>query len=124
FVSKAHGVPRKRPLDRIPVCSGHVWALRDLVVTSPVDLARLVLVDHPSDSQRRSEQPARLRVATGGTFMAGGPQRRVERDTMGELEVPDGAYYGASTMRAVKNFPESGLTPPHHFVRALGMIKQ
>jgi fumarate hydratase, class II len=55
--------------------------------------------------------------------MAGGPVRRIERDTMGELEVPDGAYYGASTMRAVKNFPESGLKPPVRFVRALGMIK-
>jgi fumarate hydratase, class II len=55
--------------------------------------------------------------------MAGGPVRRVERDTMGELEVPDGAYYGASTMRAVKNFPESGLKPPARFVRALGMVK-
>jgi fumarate hydratase class II len=55
--------------------------------------------------------------------MAGGPVRRIERDTMGELEVPDGAYYGASTMRAVKNFPASGLTPPARFVRALGMIK-
>jgi len=55
--------------------------------------------------------------------MAGGPIRRVERDTMGELEVPDGAYYGASTMRAVKNFPESGLKPPARFIRALGMIK-
>lgn len=55
--------------------------------------------------------------------MAGGPVRRIERDTMGELEVPDGAYYGASTMRAVKNFPASGLTPPKRFVRALGLIK-
>src|SRR3954469_2217615 len=55
--------------------------------------------------------------------MAGGPVRRVERDTMGELEVPDGAYYGASTMRAVKNFPQSGLKPPRQYVRALGMIK-
>jgi len=55
--------------------------------------------------------------------MAGGPVRRIERDTMGELEVPDGAYYGASTMRAVKNFPESGLKPPAQFVRALGLIK-
>src|SRR5215208_6021762 len=55
--------------------------------------------------------------------MAGGPVRRIERDTMGELEVPDGAYYGASTRRAAKNFPESGLTPPRQFIRALGMIK-
>jgi fumarate hydratase, class II len=55
--------------------------------------------------------------------MTGGPVRRIERDTMGELEVPDGAYYGASTMRAVMNFPESGLKPPVRLVRALGMIK-
>jgi len=55
--------------------------------------------------------------------LAGGPVRRIERDTMGELEVPDGAYYGASTMRAVKNFPESGLQPPRRFIRALGLIK-
>ncbi|MCC7370508.1 MAG: class II fumarate hydratase [Chloroflexi bacterium] len=55
--------------------------------------------------------------------MAGGPVRRTERDTMGELEVPDGAYYGASTMRAVKNFPASGLKPPSRFVSALALIK-
>src|SRR6185437_6092699 len=35
------------------------------------------------------------------------PPARVERDSMGELPVPEGAYYGASTMRAVKNFPIS-----------------
>lgn len=33
---------------------------------------------------------------------------RVERDTMGEMEVPTDAYYGASTQRAVINFPVSG----------------
>jgi fumarate hydratase, class II len=55
--------------------------------------------------------------------MAEGPRRRIERDTMGELEVPDGAYYGATTMRAVKNFPISDLRFPRQFIRALGMIK-
>jgi len=30
---------------------------------------------------------------------------RIERDSMGEVQVPDGAYYGASTQRAVDNFP-------------------
>ncbi len=55
--------------------------------------------------------------------MVVGPKRRVERDSMGELEVPDGAYYGASTMRAVKNFPVSGLRPSRGFIRALGLIK-
>jgi fumarate hydratase class II len=48
---------------------------------------------------------------------------RVERDTMGEMEVPADAYYGASTQRAVINFPVSGLRLPRRFIRALGMIK-
>jgi fumarate hydratase class II len=55
--------------------------------------------------------------------MANGPRRRVERDSMGELEVPDGAYYGASTMRAVLNFPISDLRLPRRFVQAIGLIK-
>jgi fumarate hydratase, class II len=52
------------------------------------------------------------------------PPRRVERDSMGELEVPEGAYYGASTMRAVQNFPISELRFNRSFIRALGLIKQ
>ena len=55
--------------------------------------------------------------------MTEGPKRRVERDSMGELEVPDGAYYGASTMRAVQNFPISDLRLPRGFIKALGLIK-
>ncbi len=48
---------------------------------------------------------------------------RVERDSMGEMRVPEGAYYGAQTQRAVENFPVSGLTIPTGMIRALGMIK-
>lgn len=48
---------------------------------------------------------------------------RVERDSMGELEVPSEALWGAQTQRAVNNFPISGLTMPRHFIRALGLIK-
>ncbi|MBI3977562.1 MAG: class II fumarate hydratase [Chloroflexi bacterium] len=48
---------------------------------------------------------------------------RVERDSMGEMQVPAGAYYGASTMRAVHNFPISDLRFPRPFIRALGLIK-
>ena len=51
------------------------------------------------------------------------PKMRVERDTMGEMEVPAEAYYGASTQRAVINFPVSGLRLPRRFLRALGLIK-
>jgi fumarate hydratase class II len=43
---------------------------------------------------------------------------------MGEIEVPADAYYGASTQRAVLNFPISGQTMPRRFIRALGMIKR
>ena len=50
-------------------------------------------------------------------------ETRVERDTMGEMEVPSEAYYGASTQRAVINFPISGIRLPRRFIRALGLIK-
>jgi fumarate hydratase class II len=49
---------------------------------------------------------------------------RVERDSMGEMEVPAGALYGASTQRAVLNFPISGQRFPRPFIRALALIKQ
>ena len=52
------------------------------------------------------------------------PNMRIERDSMGEMEVPADALYGASTMRAVLNFPISGLRFPRPFIRALGLIKQ
>src|SRR5712692_11039521 len=48
---------------------------------------------------------------------------RVERDSLGEMQVPAEVYYGASTARAVRNFPISGLRFPRPFLRALGMIK-
>jgi fumarate hydratase, class II len=49
---------------------------------------------------------------------------RTERDSMGQMEVPADAYYGASTMRAVLNFPISDLRFPRQFIRALGAIKR
>ena len=48
---------------------------------------------------------------------------RIERDSMGEVEVPAGAYYGASTQRAVDNFPISNLRFGRRFIWALGLIK-
>jgi fumarate hydratase class II len=48
---------------------------------------------------------------------------RVETDSMGEMRVPAGAYYGAQTARAAENFPFSGLRFPRRFIRALGHIK-
>jgi fumarate hydratase, class II len=49
---------------------------------------------------------------------------RIERDSMGEMEVPADAYYGASTQRAVLNFPISGQPLPRRFIRALGLVKR
>jgi fumarate hydratase, class II len=49
---------------------------------------------------------------------------RTERDSMGELQVPADALWGAQTQRAVQNFPISGLTLPRAFIAALGLIKQ
>src|SRR4051794_16071114 len=51
------------------------------------------------------------------------PQFRSERDSMGEMRVPADAYYGASTARAVENFPISNLRFGRGFIAALGLIK-
>lgn len=48
---------------------------------------------------------------------------RIEKDSMGELQVPDDALWGAQTQRAVNNFPISGLTMPRQFIAALGLVK-
>ena len=48
---------------------------------------------------------------------------RIEHDSMGELEVPADALWGASTQRAVLNFPISGQPMPREFIRALGLVK-
>lgn len=54
-------------------------------------------------------------MATGDT--------RTERDSMGEMSVPGAAYYGASTARAVENFPISGLRFSREFIGAMGLVK-
>ncbi|MBY6029925.1 class II fumarate hydratase [Halomonas sp. DP8Y7-1] len=51
-------------------------------------------------------------------------QTRIERDSMGELEVPAGALYGAQTQRAVNNFPVSGQAMPVAFIHAIARIKR
>jgi fumarate hydratase class II len=48
---------------------------------------------------------------------------RTEHDSMGELQVPHDALWGAQTQRAVENFPISGLTMPRQFIAALGLVK-
>jgi fumarate hydratase class II len=48
---------------------------------------------------------------------------RTVRDSMGELQVPSDALWGAQTQRAVDNFPISGLPMPRGFIAALGLVK-
>jgi len=49
---------------------------------------------------------------------------RIETDSMGEMTIPAGAYWGAQTQRAVENFPISGYRFGRRFIRALGLIKR
>jgi len=49
---------------------------------------------------------------------------RIEEDSLGTVEVPADALYGAQTMRAVRNFPVSGMRPYPAFVWSLAVIKQ
>jgi fumarate hydratase, class II len=49
---------------------------------------------------------------------------RVERDSLGEVRVPQGALYGAQTQRAVDNFPISGMRPWPAFVWSMALIKR
>ncbi len=49
---------------------------------------------------------------------------RIERDPLGEKEVPEWAYYGIQTVRAIENFPISGIRPAEEFIRATALIKK
>jgi len=49
---------------------------------------------------------------------------RIEKDSLGEMKVPEGALYGAQTQRAVENFPISGHRFGRRFIEALGVIKR
>ena len=48
---------------------------------------------------------------------------RIEKDSMGELQVPEDALWGAQTQRAIDNFPISGIPMPTQFIAALGLVK-
>jgi fumarate hydratase, class II len=65
-----------------------------------------------------NRDPMQLETATMKTEI------RTETDSMGEMQVPADAYYGAQTARALENFPISNLRFPRRFIRALVLIKQ
>ena len=51
------------------------------------------------------------------------PKMRIETDSMGKVEVPAEAYFGAQTQRAVENFPISGICIPAPLIHAMGIVK-
>ena len=70
-----------------------------------------------TSNRRRGKAPA------GPTPASPAPRTRIEHDSMGELEVPADALWGAQTQRAVLNVPVSGRPMPRGFIRALGLVK-
>ena len=64
-----------------------------------------------------------MSAVSRGNRTASAPTR-TERDPLGEVRVPSGAYYGVQTQRAVDNFPISGLRAPAELVTATVLIKQ
>src|SRR6267154_5407781 len=81
------------------------WATREV---------RIEIVAH-------APTPERLPLESSGMKPS---DKRIERDSMGELQVPADALWGAQTQRAVNNFPISGRPLPRTFIRALALIKQ
>ena len=49
---------------------------------------------------------------------------RIERDSLGEVHVPDDALWGAQTQRAIENFPISGLRQPREYIVASALVKR
>ena len=73
-----------------------------------------------------SKTPARRRQASAArprTRAGDAARTRTEHDSMGELQAPADALWGAQTQRAVQNFPISGRPMPRGFIRALGLVK-
>jgi len=56
--------------------------------------------------------------------MASGKTVRIERDSLGEVEIPSEAYHGPETARALENFRVSGIRPLPEFVRATVLVKK
>ena len=54
----------------------------------------------------------------------GSKNNRIEKDSLGEVTVPAGAYFGAQTVRAVQNFAISGRGPSRSFIWSVALIKR
>ncbi len=76
----------------------------------------------PAVSNGKSPKPPAA-AAISESFSTAPAATRVEKDTMGEMQVPADCLYGASTQRAVLNFPVSGRPVPAAIIRAYAMLK-
>lgn len=85
--------------------------------SSPADVAPRVALPEP---------PVELAVATVRSIPLAGSQMRSEHDLLGDGDVPADALWGIHTMRAVANFPITGVPVGHfpEFVRAFALVKQ
>ena len=72
---------------------------------------------------RPAARPAPLKGGPSRISSPAGPGTRVEKDTMGEMTVPADVLYGASTQRAVLNFPVSGRPVPERIIKAYALLK-
>src|SRR5712692_11159670 len=68
-------------------------------------------------------RPNSLKQDKRGDRKMSAEEYRIEKDSMGEVKVPESAYYGAQTQRAVENFPVSGIGFPAKFIHALALVK-
>jgi len=74
-------------------------------------------------STTRSKKPAKG-TTTSGAKPAGTDHVRIEKDSMGEMTVPAHVLYGATTQRAVMNFPVSGRPVSPHVIHAYALLKK
>src|SRR6185369_2134078 len=90
---------------------------------SPAVFYRIVEQIARRMSERLAAAAERLATGNGPPPLVG---VRAERDLLGEREVPNSAYYGIHTVRALENFPFSGIRigDYEHFVRALACVKK
>ena len=114
-----------RTLERTTLLVLEAADLRDLVKEKPAVYAALVAAAARAIAQRLREADATLVGRGRATGFMGGAFRR-ERDLLGERDVPAGALYGVQTLRALENFPITGV-PLREFpslIRALVMVKE
>ncbi|MBX6330521.1 MAG: aspartate ammonia-lyase [Gemmatimonadaceae bacterium] len=114
-----------RTLEPTTIIYWNMLDVQALLQERPRLFAALVTRTARAIAQRLREADATL-VGHGRLFGFAGGRRRVEHDLLGEREVPDAALYGIQTLRAIENFPITGV-PLREFpelVAALAAVKE